>query len=65
MRCVPPSWVLMLLANENTAGWYVVFHCIATSTSTSSSRPAKEAIFSWIGSFWALMCRTYSAIPPS
>ena len=29
--CVPPSTVLMLLANEKTDSWYEVFHCIATS----------------------------------
>ena len=34
--CEPPSWVLMLLANENTDSWYEEFHCIATSTSPCS-----------------------------
>ncbi len=31
-RCEPPSWVLMLFANEKTDSTYLVFHCIATST---------------------------------
>jgi hypothetical protein len=40
-RCVPPSVVLMLFANENTDSTYDEFHCIATSTWPSSFSPSK------------------------
>ena len=38
-RCVPPSCVLMLFANEKTDSTYEVFHCIATSTAPAPARP--------------------------
>ena len=49
----PPSWVLMLFAKENTDSWYVVFHCIATSTAPSPDSPSKKTTFLPIDSlFW-------------
>ena len=38
-RWEPPSLVLMLFANVKTDSWYLLFHCIATSTWPRSSRP--------------------------
>ena len=40
-RWLPPSVVLMLLANEKTDSTYELFHCIATSTAPWSVSPSK------------------------
>ncbi len=43
-RCIPPSVVLMLFANENRVSWYESLYWSAISTPTSSRSP-----MIWIG----------------
>ena len=50
---LPPSRVLMLLANEWIDSWYEEFHCIATSTAPSSVSPAKKITFRWTVSLFS------------
>ena len=56
-RCVPPSCVLMLFANERSDSWYELFHWSATSTSPTAPESSRYAIFLCSGSFVPCECR--------
>src|SRR6478752_10514356 len=61
---VPPSWVLIVLANVCTDSEYPPFHCIAISTSCPVPLPSKSMMLCWIGLLVRLMCLTKSTRPP-
>ncbi len=63
-RCMPPSIVLMLFANEKIVSLYVSAHCSAHSTSMPSRTPLVEMI-GCSGSFLSLRCSTNDTMPPS
>ena len=73
IRCVPPSTVLMLFANENTASLYESLYWIATSIETGTVRsrcwklrsPEIRIGGAWSGWRARDRCSTKETIPPS
>ena len=54
-RCVPPSVVLMLLANVKMDSLYEEFHCIAISTAPSLVSFSRKMMLRWMASLSRLM----------
>jgi hypothetical protein len=63
--CVPPSWVLIALANVYTDSPYDSFHCMAISSAMPSSCASDSNMITdlWIGVLVLFRWRTKSAMP--